>query len=492
MAKSKIAYFCQSCGFESAKWLGKCPSCQQWNTFVEEIIEKDNKNIPDWKASTSTSTQRASKPIQIPDITFTEEQRMLTPDKEFNRVLGGGIVPGSLVLIGGEPGIGKSTLMLQLALSMPNIKVLYISGEESERQIKMRAERLMATPPPPPEGGANERTDLLFKAPRSGGGGGVGCYVLTETSTQNIFKQIEELQPDLVVVDSIQTLYSSHIESTPGSVSQVRECTAELLRFAKESSTPVFLIGHITKDGMIAGPKILEHMVDTVLQFEGDRHHVYRILRAVKNRFGSASELGIYEMLGEGLREVSNPSEILLSQRDEPLSGITISATLEGMRPMLIETQALVSPSPYGTPQRTATGFDTRRMSMLLAVLEKRCGFKLGAKDVFLNITGGIRVEDPAIDLGLAAAIISSNEDIPIPFKTCFAGEIGLSGEIRAVNRVEQRIAEAQKLGFEQIFISKYNMPSGGKDKKRIDLSRYTIEVKTVGNIEEVFGLLFG
>jgi DNA repair protein RadA/Sms len=492
MAKSKIAYFCQSCGFESAKWLGKCPSCQQWNTFVEEIIEKDNKNIPDWKASTSTSTQRASKPIQIPDITFTEEQRMLTPDKEFNRVLGGGIVPGSLVLIGGEPGIGKSTLMLQLALSMPNIKVLYISGEESERQIKMRAERLMATPPPPPEGGANERTDLLFKAPLSGGGGGVGCYVLTETSTQNIFKQIEELQPDLVVVDSIQTLYSSHIESTPGSVSQVRECTAELLRFAKESSTPVFLIGHITKDGMIAGPKILEHMVDTVLQFEGDRHHVYRILRAVKNRFGSASELGIYEMLGEGLREVSNPSEILLSQRDEPLSGITISATLEGMRPMLIETQALVSPSPYGTPQRTATGFDTRRMSMLLAVLEKRCGFKLGAKDVFLNITGGIRVEDPAIDLGLAAAIISSNEDIPIPFKTCFAGEIGLSGEIRAVNRVEQRIAEAQKLGFEQIFISKYNMPSGGKDKKRIDLSRYTIEVKTVGNIEEVFGLLFG
>jgi len=494
MAKSKIAYFCQSCGFESAKWLGKCPSCQQWNTFVEEIIEKDNKSIPDWKAS-STSTQRASKPIQIPDITFTEEQRMLTPDKEFNRVLGGGIVAGSLVLIGGEPGIGKSTLMLQLALSMPNIKVLYISGEESERQIKMRAERLEPARESQESRIKNQDSKIsVFKSeiehPKSEFG--KGCYVLTETSTQNIFKQIEQLQPDLVVVDSIQTLYSSHIESTPGSVSQVRECTAELLRFAKESSTPVFLIGHITKDGMIAGPKILEHMVDTVLQFEGDRHHVYRILRAVKNRFGSASELGIYEMLGEGLREVSNPSEILLSQRDEPLSGITISATLEGMRPMLIETQALVSPSPYGTPQRTATGFDTRRMSMLLAVLEKRCGFKLGAKDVFLNITGGIRVEDPAIDLGLAAAIISSNEDIPIPFKTCFAGEIGLSGEIRAVNRVEQRIAEAQKLGFEQIFISKYNMPSGGKDKKRIDLSRYTIEVKTVGNIEEVFGLLFG
>ncbi len=469
MAKSKVAYFCQSCGFESPKWLGKCPSCGQWNTLVEEIIEKGNAVVPTWKTN-STTTQRANKPVQVSDITFDEEQRMLTPDKEFNRVLGGGIVAGSLVLIGGEPGIGKSTLMLQLALNMPNVKVLYVSGEESERQIKMRAERL-TTPPL---------------------GGGGACFILTETSTQNIFKQIEQLEPDLVVIDSIQTLYSAHIESTPGSVSQVRECTAELLRFAKESGTPVFLIGHITKDGMIAGPKILEHMVDTVLQFEGDRHHVYRILRTVKNRFGSASELGIYEMLGEGLREVSNPSEILLSQRDEPLSGITISATLEGMRPMLIETQALVSTSAYGTPQRTATGFDTRRMSMLLAVLEKRCGFKLGAKDVFLNITGGIRVEDPAIDLGLAAAIISSHEDIPIPFKTCFAGEIGLSGEIRAVNRVEQRIAEAQKLGFEQIFISKYNLASGGKDKKRIDLSRYNIAVKTVGNIEEVFGLLFG
>ena len=473
MAKSKVAYFCQSCGFESPKWLGKCPSCQQWNTFVEEVIEKVNVAVPTWK-SNSTTTQRANKPVQVSEITFDEEQRMLTPDKEFNRVLGGGIVAGSLVLIGGEPGIGKSTLMLQLALNMPNLKVLYVSGEESERQIKMRAERLQSEV-------KSQKSEV-----------GTGCFILTETSTQNIFKQIEQLEPDLVVIDSIQTLYSSHIESTPGSVSQVRECTAELLRFAKESSTPVFLIGHITKDGMIAGPKILEHMVDTVLQFEGDRHHVYRILRAVKNRFGSASELGIYEMLGEGLREVSNPSEILLSQRDEPLSGITISATLEGMRPMLIETQALVSTSAYGTPQRTATGFDTKRMSMLLAVLEKRCGFKLGAKDVFLNITGGIRVEDPAIDLGLAAAIISSHEDISIPFKTCFAGEIGLSGEIRAVNRIEQRIAEAHKLGFEQIFVSKYNLASGGKDKKRLDLSRYNIAVKTVGSIEEVFGLLFG
>jgi len=494
MAKTKIAYFCQSCGFESAKWLGKCPSCQQWNTFVEEIIEKANTSVPDWKA-TSTTTQRASKPVQIPDIIFNEEQRMLTPDKEFNRVLGGGIVAGSLVLIGGEPGIGKSTLMLQLALSMPHLKILYISGEESERQIKMRAERLDPAGESQESRVRSQESKINnFKSeienPKSQFG--KGCYVLTETSTQNIFKQIEQLEPDLVIVDSIQTLHSAHIESTPGSVSQVRECTAELLRFAKESSTPVFLIGHITKDGMIAGPKILEHMVDTVLQFEGDRHHVYRILRCVKNRFGSASELGIYEMLGEGLREVSNPSEILLSQRDELLSGITISATLEGMRPMLIETQALVSTSAYGTPQRAATGFDTRRMNMLLAVLEKRCGFKLGAKDVFLNITGGIRVEDPAIDLGLAVAIISSHEDIPIPFKTCFAGEIGLSGEIRAVNRVEQRIAEAEKLGFEQIYISKYNLPSGGKDKKRIDLSRYTIEVKTAGSIEEVFGMLFG
>jgi DNA repair protein RadA/Sms len=464
----------------------------QWNTFVEEVIEKSNNAVPNWKVA-STTQQRANKPVEVADIVFNEESRFLTPDKEFNRVLGGGIVAGSLVLIGGEPGIGKSTLMLQLALNMPGLKILYVSGEESDRQIKMRAERLTSLEVSTKvkiqnSNGLNNKSGIEHSRSEIS----KGCFILTETSTQNIFKQIEELQPDLVVVDSIQTLHSAHIESTPGSVSQVRECTAELLRFAKESATPVFLIGHITKDGMIAGPKILEHMVDTVLQFEGDRHHVYRILRTIKNRFGSSSELGIYEMLGEGLREVSNPSEILLSQRDEPLSGITISATLEGMRPMLIETQALVSTSAYGTPQRTATGFDTKRMSMLLAVLEKRCGFKLGAKDVFLNITGGIRVEDPAIDLGLAAAIISSHEDIPIPFKTCFAGEIGLSGEIRAVNRVEQRIAEAQKLGFEQIFISKYNLPSSAQDKKRMDLSRYNIEIKAVASIEEVFGLLFG
>ncbi|MBC8053104.1 MAG: DNA repair protein RadA [Sphingobacteriaceae bacterium] len=461
MAKTRSAYFCQSCGYESAKWLGKCPSCNQWNSFVEEIIQKGNNSVPEWK--TSTGASRVSKPSAIDEIVFKEESRIVTPDTEFNRVLGGGIVPGSLVLIGGEPGIGKSTLMLQLALNLPGMKILYVSGEESEQQIKMRAERL---------------------APLSKRKGG-DCYILTETSTQNIFKQIEILEPQAVIIDSIQTLHSAHIESTPGSVSQVRECTAELLRFAKESSTPVFLIGHITKDGAIAGPKILEHMVDTVLQFEGDRHHVYRILRAIKNRFGSASELGIYEMQGSGLREVSNPSEILLSQRDEELSGITISAMLEGARPMLIETQALVSVSAYGTPQRSATGFDTKRMNMLLAVLEKRCGFRLSAQDVFLNIAGGLKVEDPAIDLAVVVAIISSHEDISVSTKTCFAAEVGLSGEIRAVNRIEQRIAEAEKLGFQQIYISKYN-------QKGLDIKRYTIEIKSVSKIEEVFSSLFG
>ncbi len=459
MAKSKSAYFCQNCGYESPKWLGKCPSCNQWNTFVEELVQKTPTSVPDWKSNTPAG--RVAKPASIDEIIYAEEARIATRDAEFNRVLGGGIVAGSLVLIGGEPGIGKSTLMLQLALSMKKLRVLYVSGEESEQQIKMRAERLSPS-----------------RADRE-------VFILTETSTQNIFKQIELLEPQLVVVDSIQTLYSIHIDSTPGSVSQVRECTAELLRFAKESSTPVFLIGHITKDGAIAGPKILEHMVDTVLQFEGDRHHVYRILRAVKNRFGSASEIGIYEMQGSGLREVSNPSEILLSQRDEQLSGITISAMLEGVRPMLIETQALVSHSAYGTPQRSATGFDTRRMNMLLAVLEKRCGFRLSAKDVFLNIAGGLRVEDPAVDLGIVAAVISSHEDIPVSPKICFAAEVGLSGEIRAVNRIEQRIAEAQKLGFEQIYISKYN-------RKGLDQSRYAIEIKSVSKIEEVFGGLFG
>lgn len=414
--------------------------------------------MPTWK--TSTANQRVVKPAKIANIQSANEDRLPTGDAELDRVLGGGLVAGSIILIGGEPGIGKSTLLLQLALNLPQKRVLYVSGEESDQQIKMRAERINPTPE-------------------------ADCYILTETNTQNIFKQLEELQPDVLIVDSIQTLHSSHIESTPGSVSQVRECTAELLRFAKETQTPVFLIGHITKDGAIAGPKILEHMVDTVLQFEGDRHHVYRILRSVKNRFGAAAELGIYAMQGSGLRQVSNPSEILLSQRDEELSGISIGATLEGARPMLIEAQALVSTSPYGTPQRSATGFDTKRMNMLLAVLEKRCGFRLGAKDVFLNIAGGIKVEDPAIDLAIIAAIISSHEDIFISQKICFAAEVGLSGEIRAVNRIEQRILEAEKLGFEKMFVSLYNL-------KGINIDKFKLELVAVSKIEEVFSALFG
>ncbi|MFD2743069.1 MULTISPECIES: DNA repair protein RadA [Sphingobacterium] len=461
MAKTKSAYFCQSCGYESPKWLGQCPSCKQWNTFVEEVVDKGSSRVPEWRSSTAAgSPKRTNKAAVIHEIVYSEEKRILTPDDEFNRVLGGGIVPGSLVLIGGEPGIGKSTLMLQLALSIPQVKTLYISGEESEQQIKMRAERL----------------NQSSKA---------NCFILTETSTQNIFKQIESVQPDVIVIDSIQTLHSSQIESAPGSVSQVKECTAELLRFAKESDTPVLIVGHITKDGAIAGPKVLEHMVDTVLQFEGDRHHVYRILRAVKNRFGSSSELGIYEMQGNGLREVSNPSEIMLSQREESMSGVAIASMLEGIRPLMIEVQALVSPSAYGTPQRSSTGFDTKRLHMLLAVLEKRFGFRLGTQDVFLNITGGLRVEDPAIDLAVIAALISSQQDIPLPGTSAFAGEVGLSGEIRAVNRVEQRIAEAEKLGFDGIFISKYNL-------KGIDPKKYNIAIRPVANLEDVFRSLFG
>lgn len=425
---------------------------------MEEVIEKPGSKVPAWK--TSTTGTRVNKPNKVDQIISITEDRILTGDQELDRVLGGGLVAGSVILIGGEPGIGKSTLMLQLALNIPGKKILYISGEESEQQIKMRAERITSNP----------TSD---------------CYILTETSTQNIFKQIEELDPDLLIVDSIQTLHSAHIDATPGSVSQVRECTSELLRFAKETDTPVFLIGHITKDGAIAGPKILEHMVDTVLQFEGDRNHVYRILRSIKNRFGAAAELGIYAMHSTGLRQVSNPSEILLSQRDEEMSGIAISATLEGARPMLIETQALVSAAAYGTPQRSSNGFDTKRMNMLLAVLEKRCGFRLSTRDVFLNIAGGIKVEDPAIDLAILVAIISSHEDIFISSKICFAAEVGLSGEIRAVNRIEQRISEAEKLGFERIFISNYNM-------KGLIIERYKIELTPVSKIEDVFSLLFG
>ena len=452
MAKVKTTFFCQNCGTQYAKWQGQCTACKQWNTIVEEVIQKPEKS--DWKASASNLSKRASKPLKIKDIDSSKESRLNTFDVEFNRVLGGGIVPGSLTLLGGEPGIGKSTLLLQISLKLP-YKTLYVSGEESQKQIKMRAERIH------PE---NDN-----------------CYILTETKTQNIFKQIEALEPEIVIIDSIQTLHSDYIESSSGSISQIKECTTEFIKFAKETSTPVLLIGHITKDGHIAGPKILEHMVDTVLQFEGDRNHVFRILRANKNRFGSTNELGIYEMQGSGLREVTNPSEVLISKKDEELSGNAIAATLEGMRPLMIEVQALVSTAVYGTPQRSATGFNAKRLNMLLAVLEKRAGFRLGAKDVFLNITGGITVDDPAIDLAVIAAILSSNEDVALQNNFCFAAEIGLSGEIRPVQRVEQRILEAEKLGFSTIFVSKYN---------KISLMNPSIKIQLISKIEDLVSLL--
>ncbi|HNW97210.1 MAG TPA: DNA repair protein RadA [Bacteroidales bacterium] len=453
MSKIKTTFFCQNCGAQSPKWMGRCPSCNEWNTFVEEVIQKSSKEV------SIKNSLKSNIPQKINEISTSSEQRMNTNSQELNRVLGGGLVPGSVVLIGGEPGIGKSTLLLQIALNIKNAKVLYITGEESDQQLRMRAERI---------GIKNE-----------------DCFILTETSTQNIFNHLQETQPDMVVIDSIQTLSTAIIESSAGSISQIRECAAEMNRYAKETATPVFLIGHITKDGTIAGPKVLEHMVDTVLQFEGDRNHGYRILRATKNRFGSTSELGIFEMQNSGLREVTNPSEILLSQRDEQLSGVAIAAMVEGMRPMLIETQALVSSAAYGTPQRSATGFDIRRLNMLLAVLEKRCGFRLGIKDVFLNIAGGIRVDDPAIDLAVVSAVLSSNEDIPVSPKICLAAEVGLSGEIRPVNRIEQRVSEAEKLGFEQIIISSYN-------QKGIDYKSKGIKIIPVRKIEEVFSNLFG
>lgn len=453
MAKVKTAFFCQSCGAQYPKWLGQCPACKQWNTLVEEVIQKEEKNT--WK-SVISAPKRVSKPLKIQEIDSAEEMRMDTRDGELNRVLGGGIVPGSMVLLGGEPGIGKSTLLLQISLGLP-FKVLYVSGEESQKQIKMRADRI------------NPDNNH--------------CYILTETNTQNIFRQIESVAPDVLIIDSIQTLHTDYIESSAGTVSQIKECTAELTKFAKETGTPVIIIGHITKDGSIAGPKMLEHMVDTVLQFEGDRNYVYRILRALKNRFGSTAELGIYEMQGNGLREVSNPSEILISHRKEELSGTVIAATLEGMRPLMIEVQALVSTAVYGTPQRSATGYNLKRLNMILAVLEKRAGFRLGAKDVFLNITGGISVDDPAIDLGVVGAILSSNEDIPVPKDYCFAGEVGLSGEIRPVNRIDQRIQEAEKLGFSTIFVSKYN---------KIAYTGKGIQVVLVSKIEDVVSYLFG
>ena len=456
MAKATTVFFCQNCGAQSAKWIGRCPSCGEWNTYVEEVVKKETSR------ETSMGQFRAGKksaPVPIAEISTGRQDRIDTGTLELNRVLGGGLVPGSLVLIGGEPGIGKSTLMLQAALRFRDKKILYVTGEESDQQIKMRADRI--------------------------GNSNPGCLLLTETNTQKIFSFLDELRPELLVIDSIQTLYTDRIDSSPGSISQIRECAAELQRFAKLTDTPVILIGHITKDGMLAGPKVLEHMVDTVLQFEGDRNYEFRILRAVKNRYGSTSELGIFEMTGNGLREIHNPSEILISQRDEDVSGVCVAATIEGQRPMLVEVQALVGSAAYGTPQRSATGYEVRRLNMLLAVLEKRAGFRLGVKDVFLNIAGGIRVDDPAIDLAIISAVMSSNADIPVPQHYCFAGEVGLSGEIRSVNRIEQRVAEADKLGFEKVFVSSYA-------RKNIDIKKYKAEIVFIKKIGDLIGDLFG
>ena len=458
MAKTKTAFFCQNCGAQYSKWQGQCYACKEWNTIVEEVIQKEEKH--QWKKEDeqddSPRSRKTNKYVPLHEITTEKEMRLDSGDQELNNVLGGGIVPGSVVLIGGEPGIGKSTLLLQIAMRMP-YKTLYVSGEESQKQIKMRGERI-----------TNARNN---------------CDILTETKTQNIFQQIKDLDPEILIIDSIQTLHSDYIEASAGSISQIRECTAELIKYAKLTGVPVIIVGHITKDGTIAGPKILEHMVDTVLQFEGDRNHVFRILRALKNRFGSTSELGIYEMLSTGLREVNNPSEVLLSKTDENSSGTAIVATIEGMRPLMIEIQALVSSAVYGTPQRSTTGFNAKRLNMLLAVLEKRAGFRLGSKDVFLNITGGISVDDPSTDLGVAMAILSSNEDVAIPKTFCFAAEVGLGGEIRPVQRVEQRISEAEKLGFDTIFISKYC---------KLTAAKSNINVIAYAKVEEVIAHLFG
>ncbi len=458
-AKVHSKFVCQNCGSSYAQWLGQCGQCKAWNTLVEEVLDRSAE-----KRATSLSVKsRNPKPVPIDEIPAQDGPRIALNDRELSRVLGGGLVPGSITLLGGEPGIGKSTLLLQTALRNPHLKTLYVSGEESEHQVKMRAERLQAD----------------FK----GKGNDANCFVLTETNTQNIFKHIEALQPGLVVIDSVQTLHTAVLDASPGSVGQVRECTAELMRFAKTTSVPMVLIGHITKDGFIAGPKVLEHMVDCVLQFEGDRDHAYRLLRPLKNRFGSTNELGIYEMQGSGLAEVDDPSQVLLGRREERPSGVVVAATMEGMRPLLIEVQALVSSAVYGTPQRSSTGFDLRRLNMLLAVMEKRCGFRLGQKDVFLNLAGGFRVEEPAIDLAVVCAVLSSNADIAVPMDVCFAGEVGLTGEIRPVTRTEQRVAEAAKLGFARIFVPKGTKgiaPTKG------------IEVVQVGRVDEVLGQLFG
>ncbi len=451
MAKAKTIYYCNNCGHQSGKWIGKCPECGEWNTFVEEVISKPA------KSETGNIEKIVSKPTAIKDITAGNEKRIDTKSTELNRVLGGGLVAGSVVLIGGEPGIGKSTLLLQVALNLNGIKILYISGEESLQQIKLRADRI---------GISNEQ-----------------CLLLNETFTTNIFNHCKDVEPDLVVIDSIQTLYTDIIDSSPGSISQIRETASQLQRYAKSTNVPVLLIGHITKDGHLAGPKVLEHMVDTVLQFEGDRHYGFRILRSVKNRFGSTSELGIYEMQSGGLREVLNPSEVLLSHRDEIASGVAIAAMIEGQRPLLIETQALVSNAAFGTPQRSSTGFDLRRLNMLLAVIEKRSGMKISTKDVFLNIAGGIRVDDPAIDMAVVAAIISSLVDIPIKPDVCYAGEIGLSGEIRAVSHIENRISEAEKLGFEKIILSKYSL-------KNLNSHNFNIEIEAVSKVGDLIKVL--
>ena len=454
MAKVRSTFVCSSCGASHPQWMGQCLQCKAWNTLVEEVVDPLDRK----RDSPVSVTRRDPRPVAIADISLESGPRIALGDAELDRVLGGGLVPGSLVLIGGDPGIGKSTLMLQTALRTKGLRTLYVSGEESEQQVRMRADRIA-------------------------GDSAADCYVLTETNTQNIFRRVEELKPGLLIIDSIQTLHSAVLDASPGSVGQVRECTSELMRFAKATSTPMVLIGHITKDGFIAGPKVLEHMVDCVLQFEGDRDHAYRLLRPLKNRFGSTNELGIYEMRGAGLAVVEDPSRVLLGDRGERPSGVCVAATLEGMRPLLVEVQALVSSAVYGTPQRSATGFDLRRLNMLLAVLEKRCGFRLGQKDVFLNLAGGFRVEEPAIDLAVVVAVLSSNADIPVPMDVCFMGEVGLTGEIRPVTRVEQRLGEAAKLGFTKAVVPAGALPAG---------AGRGLKVLQVGRVDDVLGHLFG
>lgn len=468
--KEKTVYVCKECGYDSPKWIGKCPACGAWNTFVEQVVRKESNSsaaASRYASSDSVLHPNGTKPVRFSQIQGGEDPRIDMRDKELNRVLGGGLVLGSMVLLGGEPGIGKSTLVLQTVLNLPDMKILYVSGEESARQLKLRAERLIARMP---GRDINELENL---------------YIISETSLEHIYTHVKNVLPEILIIDSIQTISTEAAESSPGSISQVRECAASILKFAKESNTPVIMIGHINKEGTLAGPKVLEHIVDTVIQFEGDQHYMYRILRSIKNRFGSTSELGIYEMQQSGLREVNNPSELLLSKDSEGLSGVAIASAIEGVRPFLIETQALVSTAAYGTPQRSATGFDNRRLNMLLAVLEKRVGFKLMQKDVFINIAGGLRVTDPAIDLSIIAAVLSSNVDTGLDHDICMCGEVGLSGEIRPVARIEQRIAEAAKLGFKQIIIPQHNLQG-------LDRNKFDIEIIPVKKVEEALRVLFG